>query len=135
MRVVVDASAAIRIARRLGSFKSLQGYLENADSIDAPDLYIPEVTNAVWKYFQAGSLSRQLAEETLDASISIPDEFTPMRTLYQEALSLSVTGQRAAYDMFYLVLARRNNAVLVTADKKLSRFAESHDVKVFAPED
>jgi hypothetical protein len=45
---------------------------------------------------------------------------------------MAAAGQRPAYDMFFLVLARRNNAILASLDKSLLAFAARHDVKVLA---
>lgn len=133
MRVVLDASAAVRVARQSEGYEPFEAFLHKADSIETPEIFIAETSNAMWKYFKAGYLSRQSAEDSLEAALRLVDEIIPMRPLVREAFSLAATGQRSTYDMFYLALARRNDAVLLTADQGLARFAESHDVKTFSP--
>ena len=69
-------------------------------------------------------------EKALEQAIAMPDEFVPASDLYREAFAMAIAGQRPAYDMFFLVLARRNNAVLASLDKGLLTFAAKHDVKI-----
>lgn len=134
MRVVLDTSAALNLVRRAQGWELIQKFIEQADWIESPDLFISEATNFIWKYFKAGHLSMAAAEEALEQSIEIPDEIVPCRSLYREAFALAAAGQRPAYDMFFLALARRNNSVLVSMDKGLLAFAANHDVKTFTPD-
>jgi predicted nucleic acid-binding protein len=131
MRIVLDTSAAIRIARRDSGYERLKEAVEKAEWVEAPELFVAEATNVCWKYHVLGHLSLEHAETALDETISMVDEFVPCATLYREAFAMAVRGQKAAYDMFYLALARRNNASLLSADAKLLAFAAKHDVKVF----
>jgi predicted nucleic acid-binding protein len=84
----------------------------------------------VCKYYRHGKVSLENCERALEQTISFPDEFVPASDLYREAFAMAAAGQRPAYDMFFLVLARRNNATLVSLDKSLLKFAAKHDVKV-----
>jgi predicted nucleic acid-binding protein len=56
------------------------------------------------------------------------DAFVPSRDLYREAFFLARTAKRSAYDMFYLALARREDAALLTTDKALGKEAERQGV-------
>ena len=47
-----------------------------------------------------------------------------MTTLADEALRIAVAINHPAYDCFYLALARREAAPLVTADKRLAAAAQ-----------
>jgi predicted nucleic acid-binding protein len=108
---------------RAGEAESLEGLLHNAELVLAPELIITEVVNTFWKYLRAGALTRPLSERGIRTTLDLVDEFAPMEPLAVEAFNLATLTERAAYDMFYLVLARRNGAVLVTADETLRRNA------------
>jgi predicted nucleic acid-binding protein len=47
-----------------------------------------------------------------------------------EAFLLARTARRSAYDMFYLALARREDAVYLTTDAALRKEAERQGVRV-----
>lgn len=56
---------------------------------------------------------------------------TISQEIYREAFALTRAQQsRAAYDMFYLALARRENAVLLTLDATLKKEAERAGIRV-----
>jgi predicted nucleic acid-binding protein len=51
--------------------------------------------------------------------------------IYREAFALSrAQKSRAAYDMFYLALARREDAVLLTLDGTLKKEAKRAGIRV-----
>jgi predicted nucleic acid-binding protein len=55
----------------------------------------------------------------------------PSQELYREAFALTRAQQsRAAYDMFYLALARREDAVLLTLDSTLKKEARRAGIRV-----
>jgi predicted nucleic acid-binding protein len=126
---VVDASAAVRVSMKAGGPDSPETLLDRAELVLAPELIIAEVVNAFWKYLRAGVLSRALSERGVRTALDLVDEFAPMEPLSVEALHLAALHERAAYDMFYLVLARRNGAVLITADEALRRSARNLGIR------
>ena len=132
MRVVLDTSAAVGIVMRAPGWEVFEKIVAEADRVEAPDLLISEATNTFWKYFKMGNLSRDSCEQALERTLNLPDHFVSASELYQEALAMAMIGQRPAYDMFFLVLARRNNALLLSADKSLMTFAAKHDVKTLS---
>ena len=131
MRLVLDTSAAVCVVRRAPGWEDFDKVIQAAEWVESPDLFIAEAANVFWKFHGFGKLSVENVEAALEQAVSIPDEFTPCAGLYREALALAITGQRPAYDMFFLALARRNNAVLLSADRGLLDFAKKHDVKTF----
>lgn len=58
------------------------------------------------------------------------DSLVPSREIYGEAFLLARTTRRPAYDMFYLALARREDAALLTADAGLRKEAERQGIRV-----
>jgi len=116
---VVDTSAAVRVAMQAEESAQWARTIASADLVRAPQLLIAEAANAFWKYFRAGILSRASAERGLRSAVGLVQEFAPLEPLYAEVFELAVLTQGPAYDLFYVVLARRNGAVLVTADEAL----------------
>ncbi len=104
--------------------------LEAADEVLTPDLFVPEVVNTVWKYHQFEDLSQSACERVLNHALNLVDAFVPCSDLYREAFLLARTARRSAYDMFYLALARREDAALLTTDKSLGKEAERQGVIV-----
>lgn len=134
MMVVLDPSAAIEISLYRTHAEAFIHFLEGASWVGAPDLFISESTNVLWKYHQFEDLPIELCEKSLERTIQMVDEFYPTNDLYLEALSVSIQTEHPAYDSMYLVLARRNNATLLTRDKKLHRLASKLSIKTFFPQ-
>ncbi len=134
MMVVIDPSAAIEISLYRTYAEDFIRFLEDTLWVGAPDLFISESTNVFWKYHQFENLPIELCEKSLERTIQLVDEFYPTNDLYQEALSVSLQTEHPAYDSMYLVLARRNNATLLTRDKKLYQLATKLSIKTFFPQ-
>ena len=132
--VVIDPSAAIEISLYRTYAEDFSHFLEDTLWVGAPDLFISESANVFWKYHQYGDLPIELCEKSLERTIQIVDEFYPTKDLYLEALSVSFQAGHPAYDSMYLVLARRNNATLLTRDKKLYQLATKLSIKTFFPQ-
>ena len=130
MRCVLDAGAAIEVAMARGKAASLVQPLRDADFVLAPDLLVPEVLNAVWKYHQFSNLSLPDCDRVTELALELIDEFVPSSKLYRNAFLLARTAHRPVYDMFYLALARHEDAALVTMDATLRKEAEKEGVRV-----
>ena len=130
MRVVLDASAAIEIVVQRSQAARLRSIVEEADVVLAPDLFVPEVVNTMWKYHQAEQWSLSVCDRTLEAALSLVDLLVPSKELHGEAFLLARTTRRPAYDMFYVALARREDATLLTTDAQLRKEAERQGIRV-----
>jgi predicted nucleic acid-binding protein len=138
--VVVDASVA------------LKWFLDEPDSLAAtvvglrqdlvaPDLLIAEVANALWRAVRIGRL---LPDDGRSAAARLPRELARLvacATLISRALDIAQILDHPAYDCFYLALAEREAAPLVTADRRLrERVAGTqweglvHDLQTFQAE-
>lgn len=117
--IVLDASAAVEIAKDTVQGRALRYLIDDDEEVIAPISLIPETTNAISKYVRGRYLSSEAGKHALDVSIGIVDEFHDVTELYGEALSESVRLGHSAYDLFYLILARRHSATLFTLDRKL----------------
>jgi predicted nucleic acid-binding protein len=130
MRIVLDTSAAIVIVLEKPGWEALDKAVQEAEWVEAPDLLVAEAANVFWKHYKFGGLSKEKCEKAMERAVGLADELIPGSSLYREAFSMACLAQKPAYDMFFLVLARRNNATLVSADKELLAFAAKHDVNV-----
>ena len=123
MIAVLDASAAIEIVLQRNFAGKLAGYITEADWVIAPTLFISEVTNTIWKYHKFTDLPYRSCEKALEQALALPDDFINELDLYREAFKLSCTFNHPVYDMLYLLIARRNNGLLLTLDKQLIKIA------------
>jgi len=132
VRAVLDAGAAIEIVvqRKRSQSSRLRGIVEEADVVLAPDLFVPEVVNTMWKYHQFEQWGLALCDRVLESALSLVDVLVPSRELYGEAFLLARTTRRPAYDMFYVALARREDATLLTTDAQLRKEAERQGIRV-----
>jgi len=130
--VVLDASAAVRQVIDPSGSPEIFNLVGQAKLVLAPELFVAETANAFWKYLRAASSTREQCELGLGAALELVDEFVPLEPLSREAFDLAATMGRPVYDAFYLVLARRNGAVLATADRQLLRDANALGVRTVA---
>ena len=130
MRVALDASAAIEIALRRSRTARLAAILAEADVVLAPELFVPEVVHTICKYHRSESLSLDACDRLLQAARGLVDALVPSMEIRAEAFLLARNSRRSAYDMFYLALARREDAALLTTDTALRREAERQGVRV-----
>jgi predicted nucleic acid-binding protein len=121
--VVLDASAAIAVAQR-----HLSPPILDKSWVVVPDVFVSEVSNAVWKMHRFGGTPRVNADVLLDRAVRIPDETVPSDSLYRDAFNSAISEKHPVYDLFYLVLARRERAAILTLDKELHKLAKKHGV-------
>jgi len=130
VRVILDASAAIEIVLQRDRGARFGATLEEADVVLAPDLFVAEVVNTIWKYHQFEHLSLDACDGALEAALGLVDALVSSKEIYGEAFLLARTSRRPAYDMFYLALARREDATLLTADSRLRKESERQGIRV-----
>lgn len=130
MIVVLDTSAAIELVLNRSQKDIVESYLLKADLVTSPDLFIPETTNVFWKYHQFESLQKEICEELIEKTILLVDQYESCSTLYHEAFHLSCETQQPVYDSLFIVLARRNNGVLVSLDKQLNVSARTQKIRI-----
>lgn len=126
--IVLDASAATAIVRGSAEGKGLEALVLEGERAVAPDLFHCEMANVAWKYATTGVMDAEEARFLMDGALSLIDEFYPEGSLAQEACIESLRRNHPAYDMFYMVLARRTGATLFTLDEKLMRICRDAGV-------
>jgi predicted nucleic acid-binding protein len=129
MNLVLDASAGLLLATG-GANDRLRETVSGALWVGAPELYDYEVTNTVWKYHRFGDWTGEQCGAVLLRALELIDERCSGVALAVEALALARRHRRPSYDMFYLALARRRDALLASADKKLVALAKRIGVRV-----
>lgn len=131
MRVVLDANAAIEVALDGKAANELSQVLAKSEEVIAPELLLPEIVNAIWKYHQFAEFDLSKCEKALELAVGLVDRLVSHREIYRDAFALSRAQKtRAAYDMFYLALALRENATLLTLDTTLKKEARRAGVRV-----
>ena len=89
----------------------------------APEILLPEVANALWKFHRFEKPEAATCHRALELAVGLVDILVSHRALVREALSLSMAARTPAYDMFYLALVRREGAALLTLDAALRKEA------------
>lgn len=130
MTCVLDTSAALEVAFSSEVSAVYKELLASAEQVIAPHFFVVEVTNVLWKYVRAGMLDEQNAHLTLALVLQYVDAYIDCGDNAVESLHEACRLQHSAYDMYYFTLARRNNAVLLTQDKKLAALALQEGVRV-----
>jgi predicted nucleic acid-binding protein len=123
-RVILDASATIRILTDPEAARDLGARVESATLVMAPALMLTEVANAIWNIERAGGLGAVDPLDLLHDAGELVDHVAPDSTLLAEALALAKHLDHPVYDCLYLVLARREVAELVSCDRRLLALAE-----------
>lgn len=129
MIAVIDTSAAVAVALDRPDSKKLQTALADAEQVVAPELFAAEVVNTFWKYHHVQSMPLPECQDALDDALAIPDELVAHHELCREVFSAACHSGSPAYDLFFLVLARRYDAILLTLDAKLARLAAKLKVR------
>ena len=130
MTAVLDVSAAIEILLQKEKKELFNTTYEKASWVIAPDLYIAEISNVLWKYYKSGLISHTECIQYVEDGIELIDDYFPSKELWKEALGEGIKNTHSIYDMYYAVLARRNDATLITNDSKLSLICNKLNIEV-----
>jgi predicted nucleic acid-binding protein len=115
----IDVCGAMEILLQKEKAEKFGKILQDAALIIAPDLYISELANTLWKYNRAGILTKDECIQYIKDGINYVDKFIDGKELWQEAFSEGINNNHSIYDMFYMVVTRRNDSVLITNDSVL----------------
>jgi predicted nucleic acid-binding protein len=99
--------------------------LKKATKVIAPDLYVPELTNTIWKYYKAKLMAKDVCNTKVEEGLNFIDEFINSKELWQEALSEGMHKNHPVYDMYYAVLTRRKAGTLITNDGDLAKICKN----------
>ena len=128
MKVVLDASFAMlwlgreREARALSEFDAR--YHSGAMEMHAPELFLAETANAVWKSVRRGRRTLDEGVQIFENLMETPIKLHHHRDLATAALDIAFRRGLTVYDSLYVALAVREVLPLFTADKRLGAAAE-----------
>lgn len=128
---VVDASVALKWVIP-ESDSSLAHDIRRGGDFIAPDLLISECVNAIWKRSRREGYAEDERNEALQLIVHLKVELMPTRDLAVRAGTLAQALDHPAYDCFYLALAERSGAPLLTADDRLAAKVRSCPVATTA---
>ncbi len=131
MTIVLDVSAAIQIIMKKEKRDIFEDVYKKASWVIAPELYISEITNVLWKYNKSNILNHEECLQYIEDGIELIDDFFSEKEMWKEVLGESIKNKHSAYDMFYAVLARRNDAALVSNDKELINISTNMKIENF----
>jgi len=127
---VIDVCGAMEILLQKEKALKFCKILREATLVFAPDIYIPELTNTLWKYYSAKILSKDEGPQFIQDGINFVDKFIDGKEIWREAFSESVNNNHSVYDMLYMVTARRNSGVLITNDPVLAAICKKNHIQV-----
>lgn len=125
-RFVVDASVGMKWLVAEADSDAADILLDRARAgsiaLLAPDVFAPEVANAVWK---RARLLREISDEEAHGLIARLQRVMPALVssvgLLTQALELALAFRAPVYDSLYVALALRDGSTLVSADRALVR--------------
>lgn len=120
MRLVVDASVAVKWLVAEEHSETAGHLLMGGHELFAPRLMASEVGNALWRKARAGEIEPSVAGALAAAIPDMAVRWTEDEGVCADAVRLSLALDRPAYDCLYLALAHRIGATLVTADMRFA---------------
>src|SRR5437660_5306901 len=119
MTLIVDASVAVKwVVDEPGSDKALSLYADEGD-LTAPTLILAEVGNALRKKYRKALVAERQVKLALASLPRFFDRLCEPPELAPRAGELALRLDQPIYDCFYLALAERESAALITADERL----------------
>ena len=120
MRLVVDASVAVKWFVEEEYSAEAGRLFDGAHELHAPRLLASEVGNALWRKARAGELNPGRVGALATAIHRVAVRWTEDEVICPDAVRLALALDRPVYDCVYLALAHRVGATLVTADLRFA---------------
>jgi predicted nucleic acid-binding protein len=126
---VVDASVAAKWVLPESDSDRAVALRGNGEDMIAPSLILAEIGNALWKSAQRGEVSKSDAVRALAAAAAHLTTLVAIDELAESATALAIDLRHPIYDCFYLALAQRENAAIITADERMLAAARKARIK------
>lgn len=118
-KYVIDASVAVKwFIPEIHTDAALR-LLDAEAELLAPDLFLPEFANVLWKKVRRAELSEADARDVLNALPTVPIRFCSANMLINPAFEIARALDRTVYDSLYIALAESEECELITADQRL----------------
>ena len=125
--VVLDVCAALQMAAGTKEGLALQALMLEGEEVIVPAHFNIELINALYKMARENMITEQVAKNYYSAINDIIARHIGIDGFETEVMGQACALKHPAYDIFYFVLARRNDATLLTVDKKLQALClENH---------
>jgi len=118
MNAVLDASSFLPLLLDTSANLALLPF-GSVTHAYAPDLLLPEVGNALWKYHRSGTAVPS-AREVLTLLERCDVQLIEGSAILERAYALACELDHPVYDCMYVAVALRHNAKLFTFDKRLA---------------
>jgi predicted nucleic acid-binding protein len=128
--IVVDANVAVKWILPESGSDAAAALREQDEELISPSLIVAELGNTIWKAVRRGRIDRTDALAGVESALTWFHSLAPVEELYARALALAIELRHPIYDCFYLALAERENAPLVTADETMLAAARKAKIKV-----
>ena len=120
MRLVVDASVAVKWLIAEDGSDAAHRLAAGGDDLHAPRLMASEIANALWRKARLGEIERGRVGVLTAAVSEMPVRWHADETVCADAVRLALAFDRPVCDCVYLALAYRIGARVVTADLRFA---------------
>ena len=120
MRLVVDASVAVKWLVAEEDSDMARELAASGDDLHAPRLMACEVANAVWRKARLGEIGRSDAGAMIASVPAMPVRWSADETVCADAVRLALALVRPVYDCVYLAPAHRIGGAVATADLRFA---------------
>lgn len=125
MRIVVDASVAIKWLIGETDSDLARNLAASDDELHAPRLMASEIANALWRKVRLGEIELSDVSVMLVLAPDMPVRWGADEMVADDATRLALALDHPVYDCVYLALAYRIGAVVVTADLRFANVLAS----------
>jgi predicted nucleic acid-binding protein len=119
---VFDASVFVRTLaeRDAAAVEWVRRAMRREVTVAVPDLVFAEIGNALGVYVRDSTLTLDGAVRRVALVRRIPLEVRTLEVIVEAALGVAISRGLSIYDACYAVLAEAEDALLVTADRRLA---------------
>ncbi|MBF0286037.1 MAG: type II toxin-antitoxin system VapC family toxin [Magnetococcales bacterium] len=127
MILIVDASVACKWYLHEEGSNLAMALLKSGPEVIAPDLIFAEAGNVLYKHLLDGTFPPDRIPQVAAHLRRTLREVVPSLDLFSSAVELAAALRHPIYDCFYLALAQREKAPLITADQRLLNKLKNQD--------
>jgi predicted nucleic acid-binding protein len=122
--LVIDANVGLKWFIEESRSPAARKILDKGASFIAPDIFIPEICNVVWKKVKNQEITAEQGQAIVSNVPMVLDHIVPSSEVAKRAFALAVQFNHPVYECLYLALAERESISLVTDDVKLVTVAK-----------